>query len=865
MRPNSTCVIPIRALLLLVLSSFFVGYNSLDAQIVRIDNPVDSVAFCSGFFVDQGVFNGPHGTDEPDTITICSNSADPDRTHILLSFTQLDLRGTLEIHNGSNTDAPIIATFDANTGSEIFFIQADASNPSGCLTIVFTPDGSGIAGAGWNSEISCVAVCQQVIANIGSSVPEIFPPDTGYIDVCLGDPIQLFFETIYPQDELIYDQSDETSTIRVTMGDGTVFEDFNITHTYQEPGGYIIEAFVTDINDCMSTNLITQRVRVAPIPEFQLQNPTDVVCTNEPFNLSASSTFNPDETTNLFISTQEEAFGGTLILADTTFLPDGPNNPEYETTLEFTNFLPGATLDDINDLESICLDMEHSYVGDLDLFISCPNGEEVQLVSFADGSNLFGQYLGIPIDDDSNLNPGEGFVYCFTPDGEFTWNEAVDVLDINGAESIPAGDYASVQPLDDLLGCPLNGPWTIRVVDNLAIDNGYIFSWSIAINPDLLANVERFTVGFEDTFWSPSPNITSDNGDDIDAVGLGAGPQAFTYNIVDEFGCEYDTTLLVDVLPLSDPACYECPTFLAEESATFNGAPGDIITIGLEEEDSSFPVPWQVTPLAEFSNDLYPGMMVPYESAVAVSTIAPTTITDATQDIVSVCVDIETPATGDIQLFLRAPNGSLLPLSTNNGGFGSNFTGTCFTPDAATDITAGTAPFTGDFQPEGAWSVLDGTPINGIWSIVAWDEGPDEEIGQFINWSITFRYQDDLIYTWEPTDGLSCTDCPNPEITLEPDVNQTYTLTISNDRDCSESGTVTVTSGSNLVANIMGVDPRCSDVNDGSLTVTVSGGTEPYTISWDPPAEGFELDGLAPGLYSATVTDGNGDSVVVSQ
>ncbi|MEM6396857.1 MAG: SdrD B-like domain-containing protein [Bacteroidota bacterium] len=842
------------------------GATALEAQIVRINNPVDSVAFCSGFFVDQGVFNGPHFTDEADTITICSNSANPDQTHILLSFEQIDLRGTLVILNGPDAESDTIATFDNNTNSDIFFIQANADNPSGCLTAIFTPDGSGVAGDGWNAEISCVAVCQEVIANIGSSIPEVSPPDTGFIDVCLGDPISLSIETIYPQNGVIYDQADSTSDVRVTMGDGTVFEDFDITHVYQESGGYIIEVFVTDLNGCTSSNLISQRVRVAPVPQFQLQNETAVVCTDDPFTVSASSSFDPDGSSNIFVLTEEQAFGGTLILGDTTALPDGPDDPEYTTSLEFTNFLPGATLESIDDFESVCLDMEHSFVGDLDIFLSCPDGSEVQLVEFSNTNNLDGQFLGEPIDDDGQpLAQGEGFVYCFTPDAEFTWDEIVDELNIMGSESIPAGDYASVEPLSGLLGCPLNGPWTIRVVDNLGQDNGFIFSWSISINQDLLGEVEQFTVGFDDAFWSESPNTTADNGSSLDAVGLGAGPQGFVYNVVDEFGCVYDTTIFVDVLPLTDPNCYDCPDLLAEQSATFTGDSGSTITISLEEEDSSFDVPWQVTPSADFGNALFPSAVDSYESSVAVSTVSPANIVDATQDIVSVCVDINTEATGDVELFLEAPNGTRISLSSNNGGTGANFTGTCFTPTATTAIADGVAPFTGDFQPDGDWSTFNGSPLNGNWKIVAWDEGADMELGRFINWSITFRNQDAISYSWSPTDGLSCTDCPNPEVTLDFDGIRTYELTVSNDRGCSETGTISVVSGSDLVASITGTDPLCSDTFDGTLTVTVTGGTEPYSISWDPPAEGFELFDLGPGVYSATVTDANGDSAVVAQ
>jgi subtilisin-like proprotein convertase family protein len=36
------------------------------------------------------------------------------------------------------------------------------------------------------------------------------------------------------------------------------------------------------------------------------------------------------------------------------------------------------------------------------------------------------------------------------------------------------------------MGAPLNGDWTIYIQDKWAIDNGYVFSWSIAFDPTLV-------------------------------------------------------------------------------------------------------------------------------------------------------------------------------------------------------------------------------------------------------------------------------------------------------------------------------------------------------------------------------------------
>ena len=85
----------------------------------------------------------------------------------------------------------------------------------------------------------------------------------------------------------------------------------------------------------------------------------------------------------------------------------------------------------------------------------------------------------------------------------------------------------------------------------------------------------------------------------------------------------------------------------------------------------------------------------------------------------------------DVDMFLVAPDGTTVELSTDNGGSGDNYgagpndcsgTFTVFDDSAATAITAGVAPFVGSFRPEQLLSTVNGKPSNGTWKLRVTDD-----------------------------------------------------------------------------------------------------------------------------------------------
>ena len=121
------------------------------------------------------------------------------------------------------------------------------------------------------------------------------------------------------------------------------------------------------------------------------------------------------------------SFQNEGVLSDTLALPDG-DGISYSTSIRFSEFSPGQILTDIDDFLGVCMLMEHSYMYDLDLELTCPDGTTVlmQDQSLMGGGEVF---LGIPNETDdftTNIPPlqGIGFEYCFRPDAtNGTWSE----------------------------------------------------------------------------------------------------------------------------------------------------------------------------------------------------------------------------------------------------------------------------------------------------------------------------------------------------------------------------------------------------------------------------------------------------------
>ncbi|HVE61852.1 MAG TPA: proprotein convertase P-domain-containing protein, partial [Chitinophagaceae bacterium] len=92
-----------------------------------------------------------------------------------------------------------------------------------------------------------------------------------------------------------------------------------------------------------------------------------------------------------------------------------------------------------------------------------------------------------------------------------------------------------------------------------------------------------------------------------------------------------------------------------------------------------------------------------------------------------VCINIASSCLKDIDVFLVAPDGTRIELTTDNGGSSDNYTNTCFMMNAAANgsISSGTnnAPYTGTYIPEGdLYKANNGQNPNGTWRLCVTDD-----------------------------------------------------------------------------------------------------------------------------------------------
>jgi gliding motility-associated-like protein len=509
-----------------------------------------TIEACTGYFYDSGGANNIYGLGQNYTVTLCSGEP---LTSTALTFHDFDLGNntTFTVYDGNSTAAPILYLYNSNGDPDPTIIQATSTNTSGCLTVSFSSPFGNSSGAGWWAEIDCQFPCQDFDVTLLANDPINADNE---IEVCYE--LELEAVTNYFDNNVFYDQSDETSTFEWAFIDGDVTQfgqEVMQPYTIDEMGSTALTLTVTDENGCfeiLEFTVINENPEIITsiIPPLETQ-----IC---PGTVVQVGSGNIDPSTGEvlpFVDPIEWDFltppPGVIEYADPIYLPDG-SGVSYTTEMFFGVFDENAVLAADGFVE-ICMEIEHSYLGDLDATITGPDGTEVTLFTQSGG----GTWLGNAIDNNSDEVPGDCWEYCWSMDADFGTfgNSGGNTMTApNGGQAMISGIYTPQGDFSNFTGESANGVWTLTITDNLFIDNGFICSWAVELVAELANSVPGDTIIPEVLSYSwlgtPEPGSVLTYDDyGITVQPTAVGTHTYEMSVIDNFGCEYNEEFTLDV------------------------------------------------------------------------------------------------------------------------------------------------------------------------------------------------------------------------------------------------------------------------------------------------------------------------------
>lgn len=458
------------------------------------------------------------------------------------------------------------------------------------------------------------------------------------VNLCMGDGVIFTAHGDYAMSSGWYTPSDATTTFTWDMGSNDTIEGVGLNSVHYEEyykiACYEMILTMTDVNGCTSAIHPQVRVRVAKNPlktVFTLQD----ICNRDSLLVNIGY---GGENATLILDSIVFSEGDSKTYDVKTFIPDGPHCSVncYESLVTFSDFPSGSRVLSGDDVCSVCINYEHSFMGDYRLELVCPEGRSAVLkygteCNYSGQTNCdplvtsstpqgsyggSGRYTGIPYGGnndgtydnisgnycDSIYNMyGVGYDYCFSRNAKYTLasgNNAATtspipadyIADYNSnaiqvtqtfitipAPYVQAGTtapqstvmtkkpsdhegkmdyYLPADNFDKLIGCSLNGDWSVKVCDFWGSDNGWVFSWSLDI-----CNVSqggcKYQVDIDSLIWEPDTSaqyhdyelgryrgLEVHRHNDLESYVMTpdtAGTFPINVKIYDEFGCVWDT------------------------------------------------------------------------------------------------------------------------------------------------------------------------------------------------------------------------------------------------------------------------------------------------------------------------------------
>lgn len=372
-------------------------------------------------------------------------------------------------------------------------------------------------------------------------------------------------------------------------------------------------------------------------------------------------------------------------------IPD--NNTKVYSDITVAGF--NAPIADVN----VKLNISHTWVEDLDVFLVGPDGTRVELFTDVGGGGQ--NFVNTVLDDQAGISIVDGLA-------PFT------------------GSYRPEGKLSDFNGKDANGIWRLELADDTPADAGTLDDWSI-------------------TIFAQEPTTKSDVNGDYSFLSLPNG----SYTIRQVVPANWNGTgSSSHSFTITDPndSFTDRHFGLAKNNRFYGFVFADANANG-SHDGGELPLANRTLFVDTNSNGKFdaPTMDTFSSGTIAVGIPDNTTVTSkftvsgVTYPIpdINVRVNLTHTWVGDLWIDVISPAGTRVNLFNRRGGSGDNLVNTIFDDEAATAISAGSAPFTGSFRPEQLLSAIDGQSANGTWTLEIRDNAGGDT-GTLTEWAVIF-------------------------------------------------------------------------------------------------------------------------------
>lgn len=833
-----------------------------------------AVNVCTGNFESSAGFMSSSATgysnNENFTKTFC-----PSTTGSLVSMNfvscAIGAGDVLTVYNGASTAAPILGVYDITNPISGLISAQILSNPTGCLTFTFVSDAT-ITGSGWNAYFSCDIPCQNFEIDLQSLSPDTV--DGGYINICQDDTATIEVYGNYFNNNQNYVQSDATTNYYWYYDSVVIDSGSTIHFPADSSGAFQLQVYATDSMGCDASFNLNYWVRVTTEPLFSgAYSVMDTVCFGD--------------TNTLFYNVSSQAWGArdTTTAAPTTFLPDGTGSTPgiYNNTLTFSKFATGSTISSASDITKFWANMEHSFIGDLTIKMTCPNGNNAILKNFPGGG---GTWLGEACDPGTVA--GVGYNYEWKPLNNTNINMVGHVgagcvgcpvvnmsCGAGTGTTLPAGSYNSAQPLSNFIGCPLNGTWTFTIVDQWASDDGYLFSWGVDFDSTLYpSDTAYFDPGIDSSWIDTAANsmtISTNfaNNSILVLPQVDSSTYCYTVTALDGFGCAHDSVICFFVRDRCDPQCYvpQSPAFTQNKVTCPGGADGSILTT---PNPAEMPMPWTYV----WSD----AVGTPLQTSINLN--APDSIGGLAEGTYSLQIIDGNGCSSSWSVFV----GTIRPMQVVVGGTRkTSCFGTACDGAASAFLFYGTQPFSYLWSSGDTLSATNSlcvgnqsliiTDANGCSDTSNFTVTEPDPISASITGSTTICIGNSTNvmasatggvppYSYDFGAGFSAVN----NSTVSPTGTSSYWVTVTDLNNCpTDSAEVIIYVRPPLTISFQNQDTVCPG-DDFNLICYANGGDSNYTYNWSnglPDSDTVMVSATMSQFYKVTLTDGCGTNPVV--